>query len=140
MNNHDSSGTGVQKQDWRSLNERLVATLKPFAAPVAIAFLTKGQSPPVARLDDCFPAPNDQGRTGQVPAGCVFWIRGATDSFTTEAPDHGNCSVGSLTHGFLTLEEAAAKDDVCAVLEAGWVDGVSISALPRVMERPAAVV
>ena len=64
------------------------------------------------------PAPNEHGRTGQVPAGCVFWIDGADRTFATVAADHGNCSVGSYTHGFLTLEEAAAKDDVGAVLEA----------------------
>jgi hypothetical protein len=51
-----------------------------------------------------------------VPAGCVFWIKGATASFAMMAADHTNCSVGSFTHGFLTLEEAATKDDVAAVL------------------------
>ena len=36
------------------------------------------------------PAPTADGRTGRVPAGCVFWIRGAERSFTTVAEDHGN--------------------------------------------------
>ena len=126
--------------DWRSLNDRLVATLKPFAAPVAISFHAPGEAPPAPRVEPGYPPPNEHGRTGQVPAGCVFWIHGATDSFATEAPDHANCSVGSYTHGFLTLEEAATKDDVAAVLEAGWVDQAAVTSLPHVTTKPASVV
>lgn len=84
--------------------------------------------------------PNASGRTGQVPAGCVFWIRATEEEFTTDASSHANCSVGSLTHGFLTLEEAAGRDDVAAVLEAGWVGPEDVKALPRVRERPEHVV
>ena len=126
--------------NWRTLSDQLTATLKPFAAPIAITFLPPGQHSSAARLDDECPAPNEQGRTGQVPAGCVFWVRGATQTFTTTAADHANCSVGSFTHGFLTLEEAASKDDVCAVLDAGWVDGPAVSSLPRVTEKPGSIV
>ena len=126
--------------DWHSLNDRLVATLKPFAAPVAISFHAPGETPPAPRVEPSYPPPNKHGRTGQVPAGCVFWIRGAADTFTTEASDHANCSVGSYTHGFLTLEEAATKDDVEAVLEAGWVDEAAVTSLPHVTTKPASVV
>ena len=75
-----------------------------------------------------------------MPAGCVFWIHGAEKSFATNAADHANCSVGSLTHGFLTPEEAATKDDVGAVLESGWVDEAAVGQLPVVTTRPGAVV
>ena len=34
---------------------------------------------------------------------------GARETFHTTAPDHANCSVGSLTHGFLSLEEAGVR-------------------------------
>jgi uncharacterized protein (DUF169 family) len=61
-------------------------------------------------------------------------------SFSTIAVDHANCSVGSYTHGFLTLEEAAARDDVAAVLESGWVDEAAVGNLPRVQQKPARVV
>jgi len=125
---------------WRELSDRLTATLKPFAAPVAISFLAEDQPASVPRRDDGYPEPNEHGRTGQVPAGCVFWIHGASETFSTTAPDHANCSVGSLTHGFLTLEEAVTKDDVGAVLESGWVDEASVSELPRVADKPGAVV
>ena len=48
--------------------------------------------------------------------------------------------MGSYTHGFLTLEEAATKDDVEAVLEAGWVDEAAVTGLPQVTTKPASVV
>ena len=133
-------GSTTDQCDWRSLNDRLVATLKPYAPPIAISFLTESQAAPMARLDDGYPEPNTSGRTGQVPAGCVFWVRGARESFATTAADHANCSVGSLTHGFLTLEEAATKDDVGAVLESGWVDATAVEQIPVVTTRPGTVV
>lgn len=133
-------GEEAAPRDWPSLSERLVAVLKPVAPPVAISFRTADQAVPAARLSDEAPEPNEAGRTGQVPAGCVFWIRGAEETFSTTGPDHANCSVGSLTHGFLSVEEAASKDDVCAVLESGWVDEAAVAAMPTVQESPAAVV
>jgi uncharacterized protein (DUF169 family) len=139
VDNRSPLDSGAPAPDWRSLSLRLTAVLKPFAPPLAITFLPPGAAAPVARLDASYPEPNDKGRTGQVPAGCVFWMKGTTASFATVAADHANCSVGSFTHGFLTLEEAAAKDDVCAVLESGWVDVAAVQSLPRVAERPAVV-
>ena len=127
-------------RDWSALSHRLVVALRPFAPPLAISFHGPGQTPPAARVEVGYPPPNEHGRTGQVPAGCVFWIQGATDTFATVAADHANCSVGSYTHGFITLEEAAAKDDVGAVLEAGWVDQAAVMALPHLAERPESVV
>ena len=126
--------------DCRALNDRLVSVLKPFASPIAISFHAPGATPPAPRVEPRYPAPNEHGRTGQVPAGCVFWMHAASDSFATVAADHANCSVGSYTHGFLTLEEAAAKDDVGAVLEAGWVDQAAVMSLPHVADKPGTVV
>ena len=135
-----NDGITAGQEDWRSLNDRLVAAVRPYAPPVAISFLARGQAASAARLSDRYAEPNESGRTGQVPAGCVFWIRGAEESFATTAADHANCSVGSLTHGFLTLEEAATKDDVGAVLESGWVDEVAVGRLPVVTTEPDTVV
>jgi len=125
---------------WRDLNDRLVSALKPHAAPVAISFHAPGEDPSAEGLDPDYPEPNERGRTGQVPAGCVFWIRGASDTFATVKADHANCSVGSYTHGFVTLEEAAAMDDVEAVLAAGWVDEAAVMGLPHLSEKPGTVV
>lgn len=126
--------------NWENLSARLVAALKPFDNPVAITFLAENNQSSPKRREESYPAPNERGRTGQVPAGCVFWIHGAQDTFSTTAADHANCSVGSFTHGFMTLEEAAGKDDVEAVLEAGWVDEAAVTTLPHVKATPESVV
>ena len=111
MSNHDSSQTDEQQvnpQDWRSINDRLTAALKPTAAPVAIFFLQEGSVAPVARLDETYAEPNDAGRTGQVPAGCVFWIKGSSAAFATTASDHAGLSRGPglLELAPLTFHEA----------------------------------
>ena len=75
------------------------------------------------------------GRTGKVPAGCVFWVEAADKTFTTRPEDHGNCSVGSLTHGLKTLEEVAGNSDVAALVESGWVSLDIVPQIPAVRER-----
>lgn len=124
--------------DWPALAAALDGTLHPTAPPVAITFTT---APPegVPAHDGGMPAPTDDGRTGRVPAGCVFWMHGADRTFTTVAADHGNCSVGSWTHGFLSLDEAAGRADVQTLLASGWVTPDMIPAIPVVTERPGAV-
>jgi uncharacterized protein (DUF169 family) len=82
------------------------------------------------------PEPMTDGRTGKVPAGCVFWIEAANKTFTTSPEDHANCSVGSLTHGLKTLEEVANNSDVAAILEAGWVTLDVVPHIPVVSRRP----
>lgn len=121
------------------LAARLMAALKPVAAPIGIAFLRESDGGTPAFVAP-MPAPNAAGRTGAVPAGCVFWMKAVDRAFSTGAADHANCSVGSYTHGFLTLAEAAQRDDVAAVLESGWVDEAAVGSLPHVLERPARVV
>ena len=122
------------------LAERLICALDLRAAPIGIAFLAAGEPPAAPAFAAPVAQPNRAGRTGTVPAGCVFWMHAHERAFATVASDHANCSVGSYTHGFLTLAEAAQKDDVAAVLEAGWVDGPAVEALPHVRTRPAQVV
>ena len=85
------------------------------------------------------PGALDDGRTGRVPAGCVFWMKAADRTFSTVAEDHGNCSVGSMTHGFKTLEEVAGNGDVAALLESGWVTMDVVPQIPVVHEKPGAV-
>jgi uncharacterized protein (DUF169 family) len=85
------------------------------------------------------PEPMPDGRTGRVPAGCVFWMRAGDATFSTVAQDHGNCSVGSLTHGFKSLEDVAGNSDVAALLESGWVTMDVVPQIPVVTERPGAV-
>ncbi len=125
-------------EDWHRLAERLSSTLHLAVPPIAISFST-------ARPDgvDAFEAPMSEpapdGRCGRVPAGCVFWVRGAERTFSTVAEDHGNCSVGQVTHGLASLEEVAGNGDVAALLGSGWVSPEAVGQIPAVSERPGAV-
>ena len=124
---------------WTSLAASLTDALKLNAPPIAITFAAE---PPagVAAFDAPMSEPADDGRTGRVPAGCVFWMRGTERTFSTVAADHGNCSVGSVTHGFKTLDEVAGNSDVAALLGSGWVTMDVVPQIPVVTERPGAVV
>src|SRR5262249_54017041 len=124
--------------DWPALAGELTDALHLSAAPLAITF-SDAPLPGVAMFDEPMPAPLPDGRTGRVPAGCVFWMKAADRTFGTVAEDHGNCSVGSMTHGFKTLEEVAANGDVAALLESGWVTMDMVPHIPVVTERPATV-
>jgi uncharacterized protein (DUF169 family) len=66
-------------------------------------------------------------------------MHAADRTFSTVADDHANCSVGSVTHGFLTLEEAAVRGDVATLLEAGWVTMDAVPRIPVVHDTPGAV-
>ncbi len=125
-------------QSWNDLAARLQGALALAAPPIAITF---SDAPPagVAAFDAPLPAPLEDGRTGRVPAGCVFWVHAAESTFSTVKADHGNCSVGSLTHGFVTLDEVAGNGDVAALLETGWVTMDVVPRIPVVTETPGAV-
>lgn len=124
---------------WAQLSDALQSNLHLTAAPMAITFAAE---PPagVPAFDAPMPSPAPDGRTGRVPAGCVFWMHGPDRTFSTVAQDHANCSVGSMTHGFKTMEEVAGNGDVAALLESGWVSMDVVPQIPVVHERPGAVV
>ena len=71
-----------------------------------------------------------------MPAGCLFWFKAVDRVFSTRAEDHANCSVGSYTHGFETLAEAATKADVAALFQSGWVSEADVPGIAHVEERP----
>ncbi|MBA3654539.1 MAG: DUF169 domain-containing protein [Actinobacteria bacterium] len=120
---------------WPELSQRLTAALHLSTPPIAITF-TADAPVGVGPFDAPMPPPAADGRTGRVPAGCVFWVHGVERTFTTVPEDHGNCSVGSYTHGMIPLEEAATHADVGALVEAGWVTPEMFPAMPAVAERP----
>src|SRR5258706_6968909 len=124
--------------DWRARAAMLSDTLNLTSPPIAIP---SAASPPadVAAFDAPMPPPLPDGRTGRVPAGCVFWIEAATRTFSTVPEDHGNCSVGSVTHGLIPLSEAATRGDVAELLAAGWVTEDMFPQIPTVTERPGAI-
>jgi uncharacterized protein (DUF169 family) len=107
--------------------------------PLGISF----HAGPVEGVDaygENYPAQTDGGRTGAVPAGCVFWMKAVKRTFSTVADDHGNCSVGSLTHGFRTLDEIGSNEDVAALVGAEWVSPEAFPQIPAVQEKPEVVV
>ena len=123
---------------WSELSQRLDAALHLTTPPLAITF-TAAAPAGVEPFASPMPDPTADGRTGRVPAGCVFWVHGTNDTFTTVPADHGNCSVGSYTHGMLSLEEAATHSDVATLVESGWVTPEMFPAIPAVSEKPGAV-
>ncbi|MDH4117918.1 MAG: DUF169 domain-containing protein, partial [Acidimicrobiia bacterium] len=97
------------------LHDDLVSMLGLEYAPVAISFLAApGPAPAFA---EPMSEPTADGRSGRVPASCVFWAYGHDSTFTTVAADHGNCSVGRFTHGLASAEEIIDKSDVGTLLE-----------------------
>jgi uncharacterized protein (DUF169 family) len=125
--------------DWARLADDLTTTLNLGAAPIAITFAPEPPSG-VEPYGAPMPAPTDDGRTGRVPAGCVFWMRAADATFSTVAEDHANCSVGTATHGFKSFADVAGNADIATLLEAGWVTMEMVPEIPVVTTRPGAVV
>ena len=107
--------------------------------PVAIAFISHVPAG-IERIQRTAPPRTADGRTGAVAASCVFWIEGTQGVFATEAEDHGNCSVGALTHGFKTMEEIAQNADVAALCETGWVTPEAVAKVAVVREKPTSIV
>ena len=108
-------------------------------SPVAIAFISHVPSG-IGRIQRTMPPATTDGRTGAVAASCVFWIEGTQRVFATVAEDHGNCSVGSLTHGFKAMDEIAHMADVAALCETGWVTLEAVAKIAVVREKPKCVV
>jgi uncharacterized protein (DUF169 family) len=125
--------------DWTALATTLTESLRLLAPPIAITFADEAPAG-VPAFDTPMSEATDDGRQGRVPAGCVFWMRGAERTFSTVAEDHGNCSVGSVTHGFKTLDEVGGNSDVAALLESGWVTMEVVPQIPVVTQKPGAVV
>ncbi|NNN14239.1 MAG: hypothetical protein HKL82_00060 [Acidimicrobiaceae bacterium] len=116
------------------MSQRLTKALHLAEPPVAIGF-SDNEDATLSRFGEPFAPASPDGRTGRVPAGCVFWMKAATQSFATEPADHGNCSVGSLTHGLLTMDQVASNSDVAELLGSGWVSMDMVPQIPVVARR-----
>jgi uncharacterized protein (DUF169 family) len=125
--------------DWAALAGQLSDVLHLAAPPVAITFADEAPAG-IAGFDAPMSEPAEDGRTGRVAAGCVFWIRGSEATFATAPEDHGNCSVGRFTHGLASLAEVAGNGDVAALLGSGWVTEEAVGTIPSVTEKPGAIV
>jgi uncharacterized protein (DUF169 family) len=122
------------------LARRLSGALHLSAPPIFMSF-TKRRPEGVRQFDAPMSEPAADGRQGRVPASCVFWMEAVRQEggFSTEAEDHGNCSVGRFTHGFASLEEVAGNDDVAALVSSGWISEEMFPSIPSVSERPGAI-
>ena len=125
--------------EFRDCEQALRDLLGLAARPISIAF-TDRVPEDVARFGGERPPPTPDGRTGAVPAGCVFWVEAGGRSFATLAEDHGNCSVGLMTHGFRAFDEVAGHADVATLCESGWVTPEAVARIATVRDTPAAVV
>jgi len=97
--------------------------------PLAITFSDEAPAD-VPTFDEPMSAPAEDGRHGRVAASCVFWMKGTERTFTTVPEDHGNCSVGRMTHGFAQLSDVAGNSDVAALFESGWVGMDDVPKIP----------
>lgn len=118
----------------RDLASQLQDTLSLMNPPLAITFVDDTVAD-VAAFDEPMPEALPDGRTGRVPAGCVFWMKAVDKTFSTVAEDHANCSVGSVTHGFKSLDEVADKSDVAAIVGAGWVSPEVFPKIPVIGKK-----
>lgn len=120
--------------EYARLHTDLQQLLGLSAPPIAIAFADV-EPHGIARFDAEMPPPTKDGRTGRVPAGCVFWVHAIERTFVTVPEDHANCSVGSFTHGLKSIEEISTNDDVAALLAAEWVRPQDFSRVPSVKSK-----
>jgi uncharacterized protein (DUF169 family) len=124
--------------DHRALAARLSGALHLAVPPVGIVFRAQAL-PDLPAFDRPLVPPGPDGRRGRVPASCVFWVEGLRGSFQTAPEDHGNCSVGLLTHGLADLEDLAEREDMAALVAEGWVGPEAVASLPRVRPSPGAI-
>jgi uncharacterized protein (DUF169 family) len=123
----------LSTKEWARLSAEITEVLGLEVAPIGITF--SAEAPPgVPRFDEPMSEATPDGRRGRVAASCVFWMRGTERNFTTVPEDHGNCSVGTLTHGLAGLRDVASKADVGELLDSGWISMDTIPSIPTVSE------
>lgn len=110
-----------------TLAEDLIRLLDLEHPPVAVSF---HEQEPDAQL---------RSRPAPEPAGCCFWQHGEQRRLHTTPADHAHCSVGSYTHGLMSLAEAAAGEDTAALVGSGWVTEADLGNAPHVATPPAAI-
>jgi uncharacterized protein (DUF169 family) len=123
-------------ETWQRDLQDLLGLASP---PVAITFINYVPAG-VGRIERTRPPATADGRTGAVAASCVFWVEGTRGVFATTAEDHGNCSVGGLTHGFKTMAEIARNADIAALCETGWVTPDAVAKIAVVRDKPKSIV
>ena len=119
---------------WADKHKALQETLHLRNNPIGIAF-SNSVPPNIKKFQKEYPEPKEDGRTGAVSAGCEFWIYGTETTFYTDEADHGNCSVGSVTHGFKNWDQVLSNSDVATVLECKWVSEADVPHIKILSEK-----
>jgi uncharacterized protein (DUF169 family) len=132
------SSKAMTPPNWIALGNELEQILGLRTPPVAITF-SEQRPKGVAAFDEPLPVAMPDGRTGRVPAGCVFWVKATKRTFSTVPEDHGNCSVGRLTHGMATLDDVSGNSDVVELLNSRWVGMDDVLGIPTMRTTPGAV-
>ena len=122
-----------------ALASELTDLLDLALAPVAISFHDDPPANDLPRLDQPMSPPTEDGRSGIVPASCVFWSYGHESTFVTVPEDHGNCSVGEFTHGLVETADILERTDVGTLLDVGWVTMEAFAEVAAVSKTPAAI-
>ena len=125
---------------WNRTASELVDLLGLDHQPIAMTFTHNGAAGRPAQFAKPMSEPTPDGRSGRVPASCVFWMEAADATFATVPADHGNCSVGRWVHGFAPLEEIAGAADVGALFESGWVTTDDVGKVQIVEEDSTGIV
>ena len=128
--------------EWRDLSQRLADLLDLEYAPISITFSEDPASADsgIEPFGGTMSEPTPDGRSGTVPATCVFWMHGHTRTFTTSSADHGNCSVGEYTHGLVEAGDILEREDVGALLEVGWVTMEAFAGVAALERRPQSII
>ena len=128
--------------DWTDLSQRLADLLELEHAPIAITFSEEPRlsESGIEPFGGALSEPTADGRSGAVPAPCVFWMHAHTRTFTTSPNDHGNCSVGEYTHGLVEAGDILEREDVGALLDVGWVTMEAFAGVAALERRPQAII
>lgn len=124
---------------WNRLSDQLADLLGLEHAPVAITFHDTAPANGAPWFDAPMSPPTEDGRSGRVPAPCVFWMEAHGRTFHTAPADHGNCSVGRFTHGLAEAGDILDKSDVGALLDVGWVTMEAFGGVAALSRRPRAI-
>lgn len=95
--------------------------------------------PPVAVTFDAHGVDAGSRQVPAQPAGCCFWSPAQQQRLDTVTADHAHCSVGSYTHGLISLEQAASGADTAALVGNGWVGEADLMAAAVLPFRPSLI-
>lgn len=115
--------------NWKELEQRVAAVVKPGRRPVAVTFLDAAPS-------------NVTKFEGTEPSGCSFWRLAAEGrTFYTVPEDHFNCAVGAYTHN-IALSPAREKETeqtLKMMFDLGYVRPEEVPQIPRLAKSPKAI-